>query len=255
MVGALPGLSRGRQAFYAFGIGLAAVAMTAGCSSSGDGSGGGPNGTKPNGIEPNGIEGQSVDRIFARVDKALDAASVHTVQVSDGHRVSDVHALHGGDDCSGVLTGDQGFAWRFTTLGERTWITPQQRSAKLADRTGAPVEPGRYLPVEVDSPGFAGKLAQHTKAACHLRFSVLKQQHFTVTKGSEARVKGRPVLAVKAEQGGLESTTYLATTGEPVPLRAVGRDGKHLFITTWADYGVSPRIDKPPKAKILPPLS
>ncbi|WP_330282876.1 hypothetical protein [Streptomyces sp. NBC_00588] len=238
-------LRRGRQAFHAFGFGLAAVAMTAGCSSNGDGSA----------DRPNGIEGQSVDRILARVDKALDAASVHTVQVADGHRVSDVRAQHGGDDCKGLLTGDQGFAWRFTTLGGRTWITPQQRSPKLTDRTGAPVEPGWYLPVEADSPGFAGTLAQHTGAACHLRFSVLKQQHFKVTKGAETRVKGRPVLAVKAEQGGLESTIYVATTREPVPLRSVGHDGKHSFVTTWEEYGAGPGIAEPAKSKILPPLS
>ncbi|MET9879614.1 hypothetical protein ABZZ36_34105 [Actinacidiphila glaucinigra] len=140
---------------------MAALAMAAGCSSSGDTSGG----------KPNGIEGQSVDRIFARVDKALDAASVHTVQVADGRQVGDVHALHGGDDCTGLFTDDQGFAWHFTTLGEHTWITPERRGAKLVDRTGAPVEPGRYLPVELDSPGFAGELARHSSAACHLRFS------------------------------------------------------------------------------------
>ncbi|WP_392970947.1 hypothetical protein [Streptomyces sp. LN245] len=68
-------------------------------------------------------------------------------------------------------------------------------------------------------------------------------------------MNGRPVLAVKAEQGGLVSTAYLATTGEPVPLRVVGRDGKHRFTTTWKDYGDSPRIAKPPKSKVLPPLS
>jgi hypothetical protein len=196
-----------------------------------------------------------VDRIFARVDKALDAASVHIVQMVGGRQVSDVHALHGGDNCTGLLTDDQGFAWHFTTLGGRIWITPQRRSAKLADRTGAPVEPGRYLPVDTNSPGIAGTLAQRTIAACHPRFSVLKQQHFIVTKGAETRVNGRPVLAVKAEQGGVESTAYLATTGEPVPLRVAGRDGKHLFTTTWEDYGVSPRIAKPPKSQILPSLS
>ncbi|GAA4812911.1 hypothetical protein [Streptomyces ziwulingensis] len=105
---------------------------------------------------------------------------MHTVQVSGGHQVSDIHALHGGDDCMGLLTDEQGFAWRFTSLGERTWITPQQRGAMLADRTGAPVEPGLYLPVALGSPGVAGKLTQ---------------QHFTVTNDAETRVNGRPVLA------------------------------------------------------------
>ncbi|MFB7291639.1 hypothetical protein [Actinacidiphila glaucinigra] len=245
MVGALTGLRRGRRALYELGVGMAALAMAAGCSSSGDTSGG----------KPNGIEGQSVDRIFARVDKALDAASVHTVQVADGRQVGDVHALHGGDDCTGLFTDDQGFAWHFTTLGEHTWITPERRGAKLADRTGAPVEPGRYLPVELDSPGFAGELARYSSAACHLRFSMVKRQHVVFTKGAETRVNGRPALAVKTKQGSAEGTAYLATTGEPVPLRTVGHDGKKRFTTTWSDYGVSPRIAKPPKSKILPPLS
>ncbi|GAA4812905.1 hypothetical protein GCM10023220_50370 [Streptomyces ziwulingensis] len=53
----------------------------------------------------------------------------------------------------------------------------------------------------------------------------------------------------------MESTVYLATTGEPVPLRTVGRDGKHSFTTTWEEYGVGPKVTKPPESKILPPLS
>lgn len=244
-VGDLTGLRRGRRVLHDLGFGLAALAMAAGCSANGDSPG----------DKPNGIEGQSVDRIFARVDKALDAASVHTVQVSGGRRIGDVHAMHGGDNCTGLFTDDQGFAWHFTTLGEQTWITPQRRSAKLTDRTGAPVEPGRYLPVETDSPGLAGKLAQYTIGACHLRFSMVKQQHFTVTKGGETRVDGRPALAVKTEKGSVESTAYFATTGEPVPLRIEGHDGKYLFTTTWEDYGAGPRIAEPPKSKTLRPLS
>jgi hypothetical protein len=160
--------------------------LAAGCSSDGAGSSGGPAGSggrsagsdgAGSGGRPNGIEAQSVDRILARVDKALDAASVHTVQVSGGDRVSDVRALHGGDDCTGLLSDGRGFSWRFTTLGGRTWITPRRSSAQLADRSGAPVKPGRYLPVATDSPGFAGQPAQHTVAACHLRFFPLKQLH------------------------------------------------------------------------------
>ncbi|WRZ94642.1 hypothetical protein OHB54_39770 [Streptomyces sp. NBC_01007] len=179
------GLRRGGRALRELGAGLTALALAAGCPSNGDGPGG----------KPNGIQGQTVDRVFARADKALDATSVHTVQLSDGRQVSDVHALHGGDDCTGRLTDDQGLAWHFTALGGGTWITPQRRSAKLADRTGAkpadctgaPVEPGRYLPVETNSPGFAGTSAQRTIAACHPRFSVLKQQRFKVTKGRDPR--------------------------------------------------------------------
>ncbi|MFD8424966.1 hypothetical protein [Streptomyces sp. NPDC059466] len=230
---------------YELGAGLTVLAMTAGCSANGDHSDG----------KPNGIEKQSVDRIFTRVDKALDAASVHTVQLSGGRTLVDVHTLHGGDSCTGLFTDEQGFAWHFTTLGGRIWISPRRRSTQLADRTGASVEPGRYLPVEVSSPGFAGTLAQRTSASCHMRFSVLKQQHMVFTKGAETRVNGRPVLAVKAEQGDVKSTVYLATTGEPVPLRVVGHDGKHVFTTTWQDYGVSPKIARPPKSKILPSLS
>lgn len=244
-VGALTGLRGGRRVVHQLGAGLAVLAMAVGCSSNSDSST----------DKPNGIEGQPVDRIFARVDKALDAASVHTVQLSGGRKVSDVHASHGGDNCTGLHTDGHGFAWHFTTLGERIWITPQRRSAKLTDRTGAPVDQGQYLPVELSSPGFAGILAQNTSAACHMRFSLLKQQHFVITKGAKTRVNGRPALTVKAEQGGLESTVYIATTGEPVPLRVVGRDGKHLFTTTWEDYGVTPRITKPSKSKTLPPLS
>ncbi|MEU6343038.1 hypothetical protein ABZ883_19100 [Streptomyces sp. NPDC046977] len=227
------------------GFGLAALAMAAGCSSHGD---------SPS-AEPNGIEGQSVDRILTRVDSALDATSVHFVQALGGRRISDVQALHGGDNCTGLLTDEDGFAWHFTTLGAQTWITPQRRSAKLADRTGTPVEPGRYLPVELDSPGYAGKLARYTSGACHPRFFAMKQQHFTLIKGAETRVNGRPVLALKATQGSARSTVYLATTGEPVPLRTESHVGKDDFTTTWEDYGVRPRITKPATAKILPPLS
>jgi hypothetical protein len=60
---------------------------------------------------------------------------------------------------------------------------------------------------------------------------------------------------MKARQGGLESTTYIATTGEPVPLRTVGHDGKRTSTTTWEEYGVDTRIAKPAKSTILPPLS
>lgn len=244
-VGAMTGSKRGRRVWWRLGAGLGALGMAVGCSSHGDAPAG----------KPNGIEGQSVDRVFTRVDKALDATSVHTVQVSGGRKLADVHAVHGGDRCTGLLTDDDGYAWHFTTLGEHIWITPQRSSAKLADRTGAPVEPGRYLPVEVSSPGFAGTLAQHTSAGCHMRFSMLKQQHVVVTKGAESRMDGQPVLAVNAEQGDVKSTVYLATTGDPVPLRVVGRAGKQSFTTTWEDYGVTPTISAPPKSKTLPSSS
>ncbi|MEU7341010.1 hypothetical protein [Streptomyces sp. NPDC007074] len=230
---------------WRLGAGLVALGLTAGCSSHSNGSAG----------KPNGIGGQSVDRVFTRVDKALDATSVHTKQVSGGRKLADVHAIHGGDRCTGLLTDDTGYAWHFITLGERIWVTPERRSAKLADGTGAQVEPGRYLPVEVSSPGFAGTLAQHTSGGCHMRFSTLKQQHVVVTKGAESRMDGRPVLAVNAEQGDVKSTVYLATTGDPVPLRVVGRAGKESFTTTWEDYGVAPTISAPPKSKTLPPLT
>lgn len=244
-VGALTDSGRGRRVRWRLGAGLVALGLTAGCSSHSNGSAG----------KPNGIGGQSVDRVFTRVDKALDATSVHTKQVSGGRKLADVHAIHGGDRCTGLLTDDTGYAWHFITLGERIWVTPERRSAKLADGTGAQVEPGRYLPVEVSSPGFAGTLAQHTSGGCHMRFSTLKQQHVVVTKGAESRMDGRPVLAVNAEQGDVKSTVYLATTGDPVPLRVVGRAGKESFTTTWEDYGVAPTISAPPKSKTLPPLT
>ncbi|WP_143200458.1 hypothetical protein [Kitasatospora sp. CB01950] len=211
------------------GAAAAVVALTAGCGGSGHPTGPGAAGTRAAGTTTaassapgpdNGAAAQQPAEILQRSAQALrDARSVRAVGTvaGGGAPITMDLRLDLDGNCTGTLSESDVGGLQVVKAGQQLWIKPDQAfwqnhgGSAMADAVG-----DRYLKTTSDDPDFGevtglcdlGSLADQLGAADDL------------TKGATSTVQGRPAVALsRTTDGGTTVTLYVATDGQPVPLR------------------------------------
>ncbi|RPE35845.1 hypothetical protein EDD38_4212 [Kitasatospora cineracea] len=225
----------------------AAAALAAGCGSGSGGSGstGSPaaSGTgspvsasaaAASAAADNGVAGQSADQVLQRAVQALkDAGAVRAAGTvgSEGGQITMDLRLDTTGDCTGTLSQGGVGSFQVVKSGQQLWVKPDQEfwqthgGPAMAQLVG-----DRYLKTTSDNPDFGeiGSLCDLTALADQLGTG-----KSGLAKGGEENVQGRPALTLTNTSGTGTGTLYVATTGEPVPLKLAKDTGAVEF----SDFG------------------
>ncbi len=217
-----------------------AAALVAGCKTK---SGGGGTATPPPATD-NGVASLSAEEILARATTALANAKSFKAKgdiTSDGTKVS-IDMQFSGKDFKGNMSGE-GLQFEIIKVGtdvylkapDEVWKTflPPGQEAALA------LLKGKYVKVDATNPQF-GSLASSLDTA-----EILKPEG-TVTKGEAKVVNGVPTIALS---DGTAGTFYIATQGEPYPIRFEGKAGEGGI--DFSEFNTSATVAAPPAAEIF----
>ncbi len=225
----------------------AAAALAAGCGSGSGGSGstggaaasgtGSPvsaSAAAASAAADNGVAGQPADQVLQRSVQALkDAGAVRAAGTvgSEGGQITMDLRLDTSGDCTGTLSQGGVGSFQVVKAGQQLWVKPDQEfwqshgGPAMAQLVG-----DRYLKTTSDNPDFGeiGSLCDLTDLADQLGTGKTD-----LAKGGEENVQGRPALALTNTSGAGTGTLYVATTGEPVPLKLAKDTGAVEF----SDFG------------------
>jgi hypothetical protein len=215
-----------------------AAALVAGCNTKSD------EGTTPPAASDNGVAGLTADEILARATTALNSAQSFKAKgdmTSDGTKVS-IDMQFSGKDFKGNMSGE-GLQFEIIKVGtdvylkapDEVWQTllPPGQEAALA------LLKGKYVKVDATNPQF-GSLASSLDTA-----EILKPEG-TVTKGEAKVVNGVPTIALVDSTAG---TIYIATQGEPYPIRIEGKAGEGGI--DFSEFNTSAAVTAPPAGEVF----
>lgn len=201
----------------------------------------------------NGVSTQSAKKILASVAKAFThATSVHlhgTLPMDGKKGEFDLHI--GAHEAQGTMTGPAKGSlvpMGIIAVGGKVYIKSPELWKAMGGATMAQLIGDRWA-IMPDSESASFK--EFTTMG-GLTASLLKPTG-TVTRGKQSVIDGQPVIALKDSEG---STMYVATTGEPLPVRMVpppakAKPGEYLDFTEWnAPLSITPPADAIDLAKL-----
>jgi hypothetical protein len=218
-----------------------AAALVAGCNTKSD-----PGTTTPPAASDNGVANLSADEILARATTALNNAKSFKAKGemdSDGTKVT-IDMQFSGKDFKGNLSGE-GMQFEIIRIGNdiylkapddvwKTFLPPGQDAALALLR-------GKYVKVDASMPQFAA-------LAGSMDTSEILKPEGAVTKGEAKVVNGIPTIALK--DGADNGTLYIATQGEPYPIRIEGPAAEGGAID-FTDFNASVTIAAPAAGEVF----
>ena len=217
---------------------VATVALLAGCTSSSPT----PEPTAP---VDNGIAGLPVEEIVTRAQGALGRVSSYRmrgVMTNDG-RTAKIDLLNGGKNVRGTIE-IEGRALEILRIGNDLYMKasdefwkqfiPAQRQSVLTMLSG------KYVKVDATNASFSA-LTEAFDA------SEIVKADGAVTKGTPTTVNGTPAIGLV--NGDQKSTLYVATVGEPKPLRIESPSGRGSI--DFTDYGKPMEFAAPASSEVF----
>ncbi len=217
-----------------------AAALVAGCKTD---SGGGGTATPPPATD-NGVANLSADEILARATTALASAKSFKAKgdiMSDGTKVS-IDVQFSGTDLKGTMSGE-GLQFETIKVGNdvylkapdevwKTFLPPGQEALVALLR-------GKYVKADLNHPQL-GSLARSLDTS-----EILKPEG-SLTKGEAKVVNGVPTIALV---DGTAGTFYIATQGEPYPIRFEGKAGEGGV--DFTDFNGPATVTAPPAGEFV----
>jgi hypothetical protein len=224
---------------------LGAAALVAGCATQGSGST--PSSTPSPTVADNGVAALAANEILERAKTALgNAKSVHIKgsATEDGEKMEFDFKISG-EDVAASITG-QGLTVEIIRVGPDAYMKADALFETLLG--GQPqvlnLIKGKYLKIDATDERFK----QFTELADPEE--ILKPEG-TVTKGQPKTINGTPAIGLVDDKD--KSTLYIATVGEPLPLRVEDEAGNGLdFLYDEAVTIAAPPADKVVDASTLP---
>jgi len=226
----------------------AVMALGAGCAGSDSvisGSG------KPS-PEPadNGVSQLSARQILSRSQAALKkASSVHLKGrvVSDGESF-DID-LRMSDRAGGGTMTQGGQTLQLLRIGRTVYIKADADfwRTQTGNAAAAQLLQGKYLKGTTSDPSVAS-MAAFTDADKFVAQLLSPQRN--VTKGAKKAIRGREAVAL-IEPGKDGGTMYIATRGEPYPLRLTSNTPSEPGAIDFLDYGASVSFEAPPADQVV----
>jgi hypothetical protein len=230
-------------------VGLALVALLAGC---GDGAGSdaggssGPASGPPSATTPadNGVADLSANGILSKAKDALgQASSVHIKGggFSEGQQFA-LDMRYGSAGATGSLTAN-GQTIELLRVGPTVYLKGTEvfwRS--IGGASAAELLKGRYLEVPANTPNFS-EIAGFTDLRKNAQ--ELLTPDGTISKGERKTINGVKAIALNSSKGG---TLYIALQGNPYPLQVVPSDSSKSDETgslEFLDYGVPVAVTPP----------
>jgi hypothetical protein len=216
-----------------------AAALVAGCSTKSGGEGT----TTPPAPSDNGVASLTADEILARATTALASAKSFKVKgdaTDDGTKVS-LDAQFSGKDFKGTFSGD-GMQFEIIRIGNDVYVkAPDDVWKNLLPGQDAVLAllRGKYVKIDATNPAFAG-------LGDSIDVNEIMKTEGAVTKGEAKVVNGVPTIALKDAAG---NTIYVATQGEPYPIRFEAKAGEGSVDMT--DFNASATVTAPPAAEVF----
>ena len=198
--------------------------MAAGCGSSGSGG---------SAAKDNGVGAKSADDIVTTSLAAAQAASsVHIKAASLGGQplAFDLHLVKGKGGAGHVTTN--GLTFDMVRVGDKAYF---KGDADFWSNFGGTAAGQLFAGKWIVSSASTGKLASFTPLTdLSALMSSTLSKHGTLEKGETTTVGGQPAIAVK-DTGSSGGTLYVATTGNPYPLKIVttGSDSGTIVFDRW----------------------
>lgn len=206
---------------------------------------------------PTGLDALTAQQISDKAEaalKSLTSVKVEFAAVTDGKAVQLKASMSRAGECAGAMSQDKG-TMQFIGTNHTSYVKANDAfwRAEGGKNAGAMIQllHGRWMKV----PGDAAKdkdLASFCDLDSFLDKLSSDDDHGTFTKGAPTTIDGQPVVTIiekKIRKGKSEKTTlYVASQGEPYPLKIVNEGGDEPGHATFADF------NKPVKA-VAPPAS
>ena len=220
---------------------LAATSLVAGCGNAPGAAPGGAN-TQPAG---NGVAELSAQEILTRSQQALDGASSFQVKGTtkqDGDELS-VDLIVNGDDRQATIVIN-GQTMEVTEIGGTAYVKLPEMFLSMiamADPGVAALAKEKYIKIAPNDQRFS-----EFAAFADLTDNLLKTgDPAGATKGATRTVNGTPAIGI-ALAG---ATVWVATEGEPYPLRMEPSDGATGL--DFSNFNSAPKVQEPPAAEVL----
>jgi hypothetical protein len=192
----------------------------------------------------NGVADLSADQILAKAQESLaglDSFQAKGTMTQDGTAAA-IDLVVNGDNSKAVIDLG-GEAIEAIKIGTDAYVKlPDSLLAMFTGGNEAALAlvKGKYLKISSNDPNFA-----ELSSFANLRDELLKQDTGTAnaTKGEAKTINGTPAIGVNVEDG----TLYVATQGEPYPLRLESAEGGIDFTS----FNSAPQIVAPPADQVL----
>ena len=213
------------------------VVLLAGCTSSS------PTPPTPTTATDNGVAALSADQIVARAQTALGQEKSYRIKgdVANGDQTTSIDLQNGGQNVKGTLalngqtleilrTGND----LYLKASDAFWknVIPAEQQSALAMLSG------KYVKVDATNESF-GVLTEAFDPS-----EILKVRG-TVAKGASTTVNGTPAIGVVSEDE--KATLFVATVGQPRPLRITGDMGDVEF----TDFGETIEFTPPASSEVF----
>src|SRR5574342_826885 len=216
---------------------LVVAAFVAGCSKD---SGSGTPTPGPTTPPPNGIAELSVDEIMAKATEALGKVSSYRAKgevLSEGVKTP-IDYQSQGDDIS-VVFAVEGHQVNFVKIGNDVYLKGlEELLGPAVPPAAAALIKGKYVKLDTTKPQFAA-------LAKSFETEELLTPEGTASKGETKTIDGTPAIGVVDSTD--SSVLYIATVGEPLPLRVEFTDGSVITFT----YNEAFTISAPSAAEVV----
>jgi hypothetical protein len=217
----------------------AAAALLAGCATA--------NPSTPPTPTSNGVEALSAQEILTKATGALDAAKSYRltgVFVDDGDK-AELEMTVAGDNAKISIKSDI-MNFEAVRFGGQTYLKADDLWEPLislavkdeAQRALAiAMIKGKYVTVPADQQTMQKLVPKASE--------ILEPEAGTFTKGAATTIDGKPVITLTDAKG---NKLYVATTGEPYPVRLESATGETVNVV---DIGVEAAVTAPPAAEVV----
>jgi hypothetical protein len=188
----------------------------------------------------NGVADLPPEEIVARAQAALGTAGSYRMSgtVTAEGRTATIDLHNGGQNVKGTIE-IQGQALEILRIGDDLYMKASDAFWKqfipAAQHSAIALLSGKYVKVDATNESFSS-LTEAFDAS-----EILKTED-TVTKGTPTTINGTPAIGLISQDQ--EATLYIATVGEPKPLRIESKSGQGGI--DFTDYGE--RIEFAPPA-------
>jgi hypothetical protein len=201
--------------------------------------------SSPPGPTDNGISALTPEEILTRAQTALGAASSYRMkgEVTEDGQTAKVDLQNGGENIKGTIEFG-GQTIELLKIGTDLYMKASDDFWKQFIPAGQQgvltLLSGKYVKVDSTNASFSS-ITESFDAS-----EILKIDG-TVTKGSPKDINGKPAIGLVS--GKDQSTLYIATVGEPLPLRIEGPAGQGAI--DFTDYGTTFDFTAPPTAEVF----
>ncbi|MEU7611245.1 hypothetical protein [Micromonospora sp. NPDC049204] len=225
-------------------VAVVAMALLAGCGG-GDGDGGEPasNASKDNGVaalEPN----EALQRATTAVQNAKSYRLAGDI-VDDGQKMT-LDLKRTGTDLAGQVSTTEGTV-ELLAVGGQQYIRPDEKF--WAKSAGAQAS-GEIVKMMGDKWAKVSKEDEFTQLFDVTNADALLKPDGTMTKGEAKEINGMKTIGLV--DGDKDGTLYIATTGEPYPVRVEGNGADAGSQITFSDFGATfDELKAPPADQIV----